>query len=52
MQPEAGSRGSAFFFEKGDSEAINFFFEKQFLKGESARNSLKILSWHSTHIAL
>jgi len=41
----------AFFFEKGDSEAIDFFFEKQFFKGESARNSLKVLSRHSTGIA-
>ena len=40
-----------FFFEKGNSEAIDFFFEKRFLKGESFRNSLKILSWHITGIA-
>jgi hypothetical protein len=40
-----------FFFEKGDSEAIAFFFEKQFLKGDYARNSLKILSQHITYIS-
>ncbi len=48
--------GFAFIFEKCDSGAIKFFFkkknnEKQFLKGKSVRNFLKILSWHSTGIA-
>jgi hypothetical protein len=31
-------RRCLFLFEKGNSEAIDFFFEKQFLKGESVRN--------------
>jgi hypothetical protein len=49
--PPCHWRSFLFLLREGRFWGIDFFFEKQFFKGESARNFLKILSRHSTGIA-